>query len=77
MNFVQNESFKISHMYWPKRYFNPNSKDDIQEYKYFLENNRWVNHCPFNLEWPYLTITEMIRSKLIESHIESMIENAE
>jgi hypothetical protein len=70
------EVFKLSHVHWQKRYFNPNSKTDIQDYKYFLDNNRWNGLCPFQLEWPYLTIVEMIRSKLIESHIEEMIVNA-
>ena len=70
------EVFKLSHVHWQKRYFNPYSKKDIREYKYFLDNNRWNGLCPFQLEWPYLTIVEMIRSKLIESHIESIIKNA-
>jgi hypothetical protein len=41
-----------------------------------MDNRRWKNRCPFILEWPYLTITEMIRSKLIDTHIGSIIEHA-
>lgn len=73
---LNTETFKLSHVHWQKRYFNPFSKEDIKEYKKFLEHNRWSDRCPFLLEWPYLTVTEMIRTKLIESYIESMIENA-
>ena len=72
---VSTENFKLSHVIWNKRYFNPNSKEDIQDYKYFMDNRRWKNRCPFILEWPYLTVTEMIRSKLIDTHIGSIIEN--
>lgn len=72
-----NVAFKLSHVHWQKRYFNPYSKQDIQEYKYFLDNNRWDGLCPFQLEWPFLTVIEMVKTKLIEAHIEGMIESAE
>ena len=51
-------------------------KADLVEYKYFLDNNSWKNNCPFELEWPYLTTPEMIRDKLINTYIKSMIEKA-
>jgi len=68
--------FKLTHMIWQKRYFDPLSKVDVQEYKYFLDNNRWKDRCPFILEWPHLTIPEMIRTQLIKTHIEAMLKNA-
>jgi hypothetical protein len=74
---ISSENFKLSHVTWNKRCFNPNSKNDIVEYKYFLDNNRWIGLCPFILEWPYLTVIEMIRSKLILTHIDRIIEDAE
>jgi len=67
--------FRLSHTLWEKRYFDPYSKEDVKEYKLFLERNSWHKGCPFHLEWPYLTITEMIKSKLINAHLESMIKN--
>lgn len=73
---IEDKRFKLSHTVWQKRYFNPNAKEDIKEYQFFLENNRWKDRCPFILEWPYLTIIEMVRSKLIDSHIDLMIKNA-
>lgn len=48
-----------------KRRFNPTVKKDREEYKYFLENRSWKSTvCPFFLEWPYLTIPDMINDKL-------------
>jgi len=61
---------------WPRRLFDPTEKNDLIEYKYFLDNSKWRNNCPFELEWPYLTIPEMIRDKLINTYIKSMIEKA-
>ncbi len=68
--------FKITHMIWQKRYFDPSSKVDIQEYKYFLDNSKWKDRCPFVLEWPHLTVPDMIRTRLIDTHIEVMLKNA-
>lgn len=69
--------FKLSHKIWQKRFFNPSKKEDILEYKYFLENSKWKTNCPFILEWPHLTITNMIQSLLIEHYIETMAKDAE
>jgi hypothetical protein len=85
INYMTNESFeflkkrrefKLSHKIWHKRFFEPSKKEDILEYKYFLEQGRWKTNCPFILEWPYLTVTDMIRSHLIEYYIEMMAKDA-
>ena len=47
--------------------FNPNSKKHLQEFAYFLQNNKWKNVCPFFLEWPYLTIPDMVKDKVIRN----------
>jgi hypothetical protein len=48
-----------------KRRFNPANKKDREEYKHFLEKKAWKSPvCPFVLEWPYLTIPDMINDKL-------------
>jgi hypothetical protein len=47
--------------------FNPKNKDHLKEYKYFIENNSWKNVCPFWLEWPYLSVPDMIKDKMIKS----------
>ena len=73
---MEQVEFKLSHHTWKKRHFDPNSVDDIKEYKFFLENRKWNGNCPFVLEWPYLTMTDMIRTKLIEAHIDNIIKAA-
>lgn len=48
-----------------KRRFDPARKKDREEYKHFLEHKTWRSQvCPFVLEWPYLTIPDMINDKL-------------
>ena len=68
--------FKVSHWVWQKIYFDATNKEDLKEYSYFLKNNHWRINCPFVLEWPYLTITDMIKDKLIEQYIDTMLEKA-
>jgi hypothetical protein len=72
---LKQRRFKLSHVIWEKRYFDANSKNDIAMYKYFLENGRWKERCPFILEWPHLTITDMIRTQLIDVHINRMLKD--
>lgn len=49
-----------------KRYFDPNKKTDIQSAKDFFTNHSWGHDgCPFILEYPYLSIPDMIKDKLI------------
>lgn len=49
-----------------RRYFNVNDKKDIHSAKYFFVNHSWRNEtsCPFILEYPFLSVPDMIRSKL-------------
>lgn len=50
----------------PKILFDPNSKKHITVYKNFLRCHSWgINGCPFVLEFPYLTIPDMIKDKMI------------
>ena len=54
-----------------KRKFDINSKDDIDIFKYFLVNHDWriTGTCPFELEFPYLTVPDMIKDKLIHKFL--------
>ena len=54
-----------------KRKFDINSNQDIEIYKYFLTNNDWriTGTCPFQLEFPYLTVPDMIKDKLIHKFL--------
>lgn len=53
-----------------KRKFNVKSKEDIEIFKVFLETMTWGNTtCPFELEFPYLTIPDMIKDKLVYHYL--------
>ena len=71
-----NVKFRLSHLTWNRRFFDPTNKEDIGEYKFFLQNSRWKNNCPFEIEWPHLNVNDMIRTKLVDEHIDLMIKNA-
>ena len=54
----------------PKRFFNVNDKKDIALAKKFFSTHSWGGDCcPFVLEFPYMTIPDMIRDKLIHKHL--------
>ena len=58
---------KLSQRY-PKRQFDAGSKDDLKAYKEYLTNRSWGHDgCPFELEWPWLTVPDMIAHKVAES----------
>jgi len=54
-----------------KRKFDMNSKADVEIYKSFLETNSWkiTGSCPFVLEFPYLTVPDMIKDKLVRKFL--------
>ena len=50
-----------------KRYFNEKDKKDIKSAKTFFETHSWRHEsgCPFILEYPYITVPDMMKDKLI------------
>ena len=58
---------RISCMFYSRRIFDPNEKNDLKEYAQFLKNGKWVSGCPFYLEWPYLTVPDMIKDKIVRN----------
>lgn len=46
--------------------FDSSNPKHIEEVKFFMHNNRWKDICPFFLEWPYLTIPDMIKDKIVK-----------
>lgn len=53
-----------------KRNFNVNSKIDVEMYKTFIIEGRWGREgCPFALEYPYLSVPDMIKDKLIHKYL--------
>lgn len=50
--------------------FNVNSKEHVEMYKTFLTKSYWGRTgCPFELEFPYTTIPDMIKDKLIHKFL--------
>jgi hypothetical protein len=52
-----------------KRYFDINSKEDVELYRNFLMTSGWGDPCPFILEFPYLTVPDMIKDRLIKKFL--------
>ena len=53
-----------------KRYFDINSIQDIELYRQYLIKNSWgTTGCPFILEFPSLTIPDMIKDRLIKKFL--------
>ena len=50
-----------------RRNFDPNNKEDVKEFKAFMQNSSWEKGCPFNLEYPFLNIPDMIKDKLVRN----------
>lgn len=54
----------------PKRYFDVSNKKDVELFVKFLKTGAWGQEgCPFTLEYPYLTIPDMIRDKLLHKFL--------
>ncbi len=55
-----------------QRKFDPSSKKDLQELKFFKENNKWKTTCPFTLEYPYLDIPGMCAFKYTDYMLQKL-----
>lgn len=53
----------------PKAIFNVRDKTHVETYKNYLETKSWTKGCPFILEFPYLTVPDMIKDKLIHKFL--------
>lgn len=49
-----------------KREFNPALSKDIEEFKFYIKNNKWKSSCPFELRLPYLDVPSMCKDKYIK-----------
>jgi len=54
-----------------KRYFDVNNERDIETARQFFLTYSWRHEgsCPFTLEYPHLTIPDMIKHKLIHKFL--------
>jgi len=55
-----------------QRKFNPADKQDLLELKFFKDNNKWKNKCPFTLTFPYIEVPIMCNA-LYTDHMLSKI----
>jgi len=61
MNFY--DRISILHKYAiRRRYFDPSKREDLNEFRFFKQHNKWKTGCPFYLEWPYSDIGTMCDS---------------
>jgi hypothetical protein len=67
------KSFKLPDPSSNKRNFDVSNKEDIKEFAFFLKNSKWKTPCPFVLEFPFLSIPDMVKDKLINAYITSML----
>ena len=50
--------------------FSPEEKKHIDAYRHFVVKQKWENPgCPYELEWPYLSIPDMIKDKIINHYL--------
>jgi len=54
-----------------KRKFDMTKKEDVEIYKHFLVNNNWkiTGSCPFELEYPWNSVPDMIKDKLVRKFL--------
>ena len=53
-----------------KRKFDVNNKKDVAAYKNFLVQKQWgTGGCPFSLEYPYLSVPDMIKDKIVHKYL--------
>lgn len=49
-----------------RRYFDPSSRDDLMELKFFKQKGKWKAGCPFYLEAPFYDTITMCDKKYSE-----------
>lgn len=50
--------------------FDINNAQHVEMFKQFLANNTWGNQgCPFQLEYPWTSVPDMIKDKLIRQFL--------
>lgn len=74
---INEQNFKLSQVMWARRQFDARNPDDLAEYAYFRQHNRWRDGCPFHLEWPFVNVVEMIKDRIMSEYLEFIQEVAE
>lgn len=56
----------------PKRMFNINSKQDLEVFANYLKTSSWKpNGCPFETEYPWVSLPDMIKDKITRKFLEN------
>ena len=55
-----------------RRLFDPNNKEDLSEFKYFLEHDKWRGACPFYLEDAWDNVPAMCKDKYTRLMLKSL-----
>ena len=64
---------KISERVYMKIKFDPMSIEHLREYEAFRKTSSWKKGCRFLLEWPYVSVPDMISAKLIDQHLKMIM----
>ena len=46
--------------------FDPANPEHLAQVKFFIDNKKWKDGCPFYLQHPYLEIPAMVANKFLE-----------
>lgn len=72
-----NTTLKVKQIARPtftKRKFDPTNREDLLEYRHFIQKGVWKSTCcPFELEWPHLGIPQMLSSKIAEYYVTKLV----
>lgn len=55
-----------------RKLFDPSNNEHLELVRIFMRENAWkntspMNTCPFLLEWPYLSVPDMIKDKIVRN----------
>jgi hypothetical protein len=48
-----------------KRTFNVKDDVDVEEFRFFLLNNKWKTVCPFLIRYPYENVVSQIKDEIV------------
>lgn len=58
---------------YAKRLFDVGNKQDLKMYRNFIQTRSWgTDGCPFELEWPWLSVPDMLAHKISEHAVEQV-----
>lgn len=53
-----------------QKLFDVRNKSDVEVFRKFLIENKWgAEGCPFEIEYPWTSVPDMIKDKLVRHHL--------